>query len=461
MSALANMRINQSNINEHADSIEDDTIDLSSSGISVIARIDYIQRFSKQMTVVVDNNSAVYSKVARQYLANISQESSNQEMNVAFVAASSKINDIQMRCRMIEQLFANTLFDPEQSLAVSILRLAKTNNGIITVIVEHAQALSLQIKYELCQLVDTAKKTQKNINVVIFGLEQTAIEVGQNNTIFDKKISIVDATSGQVVALEHARFKNKSAMFKNDMWLKISLVSLFGLLILLVCWFLLSEHESFNFTTLPVAPLINEQPKSIPTIVSTVKVHTKQNKLASTSDIHLALLAQNNNPILPLATAKSDDILQALMLSESTINETKLPINIEELPLLSTNTPAILKQVKSNDVNLKKSSHLNALSITLNEQYYLNSDKGYVVQITGFSDSSRLEAFIQNNNNLKYFSYQKSFNGQNFFVLTTEIFSDQIQAREAMSKLPQSIKDLGSFLKPVSTIKREINTVNQ
>ena len=121
MSALANRRVNQSKSNEQADnSVEDDMVNISTKAISVIARIDYIQRFSKQMTVVVDKNPIIYSKVARQYLANISQESSNQEINVAFVAASSKINDIQMRCRLIEQLFANTLFDPEQSLAVSI-----------------------------------------------------------------------------------------------------------------------------------------------------------------------------------------------------------------------------------------------------------------------------------------------------------------------------------------------------
>ena len=102
MSALANTRVNQNKTNEQADnSVEDDMVEMSTTAISVIARIDYIQRFSKQMTVVVDKNAAVYSKVARQYLANISQESSSQEMNVAFVSASSKINDIQMRCRLI------------------------------------------------------------------------------------------------------------------------------------------------------------------------------------------------------------------------------------------------------------------------------------------------------------------------------------------------------------------------
>ncbi|WP_114327155.1 SPOR domain-containing protein [Candidatus Colwellia aromaticivorans] len=461
MSALANTRVNQTRINEQADiSVQDDMVEISNTSISVIARIDYIQRFSKQMTVVVDKNSAVYSKVARQYLANISQESSNQEMNVAFVAASSKINDIQMRCRVIEQLFANTLFDPEQSLAVSILRLAKQNNGIITVVVEHAQALSLQIKYELCQLVDTAKKTQNNINVVIFGLEQAAIEIGQNKTIFDKKASIIDASSGQVVSLDHARFKNKSAMFKNNTWLKISLASLFTLLIILVFWFLFSEYKSFNFTTLPITPSVTKNP--IPVIVPE-KVNTlaTQNKLASVSEVHLALLAQDSSQHLLLAKADNGDILQALMLPESTVNDNQVASSLEESTLTLTKIQVTAKQIKSNDVKLEKLSDLTALPVSLNEQYYLNSEKGYVVQITGFSHLSRLEEFIKQNKDLEYFSYEKTLNTKKFYVLTSKVFSDKTQAIEAMNKLPQAIKNLGSFLKSVSTIKREINTVNQ
>tara|TARA_R110001583_G_scaffold177396_1_gene332439 strand:- start:31108 stop:32499 length:1392 start_codon:yes stop_codon:yes gene_type:complete len=463
MSALANTRINHSKINEQADNnVEDDMVDISATGVSVIARIDYIQRFSKQMTVVVDNNPAVYSKVARQYLANISQESSNQEMNVAFVAASSKINDIQMRCRLIEQLFANTLFDPEQSLAVSILRLSKNNNDMITVIVEHAQSLSLQIKYELCQLVDTAKKIQKKINVVIFGLERAAIEIGQNKTIFDKKTSIIDASSGQVIALDHARFKNKSAGFKGNIWLKISLASLFGLLIIVVFWFFLSEHKSFNFATLPVIPSVNEKLKIIPKqLPQKVKKITKQNKLASVADIHLALLAQDNSPNVRSATAKNGDILQALMLAESTINDNQLDTNLKKSVLISKSLKVIPKQVKTTNVNLEKLNNLTGLPAILNEQYYLNSEKGYVIQITGFTDLSRLEAFIKQNTELEYFSYQKNLNTQQFFVVTSKIFSEKTQAREAMNKLPQAIKDLGSFLKSVSIIKREINTVSQ
>ena len=457
MSALANTRVNQNKINEQT---EDDMVEMSTTAISVIARIDYIQRFSKQMTVVVDKNAAVYSKVARQYLANISQESSNQEVNVAFVSASSKINDIQMRCRLVEQLFANTLFDPEQSLAVSILRLAKQNHGIITVIVEHAQALSLQIKYELCQLVDTAKKTKKNINVVIFGLEQAAIEIGQNKTIFDKKISIIDACSGQVIALDHGRFKSKSSVFNHDVGLKIGLSSLFSLLIIVVFWYLFSEYESVNFATLPIKISVNKNtiPIIVPEIVNTLAT---KNKLASISDIHLALLAQGRGQPLLLETAKSGDILQALMLNRSATNDNKLAVNIEKSVLISSNMKIATKPIKSNDDKLEKLDSLTVFPVSLDDEYYLNSKKGYVVQVTGFSDLSRLAAFIKQNKDREYFSYQRNLNTQKFFVVTSKIFSDKAQAREAMNNLPQAIRDLGSFLKSVSTIKREINTASQ
>lgn len=460
MSVLASTRINHNNVNEQTvNNVKDNMVDIPTTAVSVIARIDYIQRFSKQMTVVVDKNPAVYSKVARQYLANISQESTQQEINVAFVAASNKINDIQMRCRLIEQLFVNTLFDPEQSLAVSILRLAKQNNGAITVIVEHAQALSLQIKYELCQLADTAKKTQNNINVVIFGLEQAAIEIGQNKTVFDKKASIIDASTGQVFALDHARFKNKSIVFKSGAWLKISLISLSSLLIVLVVLFLFSEFKVFNFTSLPVvtpsviepSTIFQERTKVVPeenTLISS-------NNIASVSDIHLALIDSSVRYALLEAPAKSDDILQALIPAEQAIQESQLIGTSYNLPKVISTQILSSNLEKTNVVENK----LIELPVVLNNEYYLNFDQGFVVQVTGFSEIFRLEEFIKSNQNVEFFSYQKSLNTQRFFVLTSKVFDDKAQAREAMEKLPQAIRDLGSFIKSVSTIKHEINTV--
>jgi len=92
--------------------------------INVTSRIDYSLRFTKQVVLVVGENTEDYSQVARQYLIALSSQEGLQT-NAAFISASSKLNNIQIRCRLIEQLFTNTLFDPEQSLAQSVLRLAQ------------------------------------------------------------------------------------------------------------------------------------------------------------------------------------------------------------------------------------------------------------------------------------------------------------------------------------------------
>jgi DamX protein len=434
--------------------------------ISVTARIDYIQRFSKQMTLVVDESSTVYSQLARQYLANISQASNKQEANVAFVAASSKVNDIQMRCRLIEQLFANTLFDPEQSLAVSILRLAKQSEETITIVVEHAQSLPLQIKYELCQLVDIAKKTQNTINVVLFGSEEAAKNIEKNRSIFDKKLSIVDGKTGQVLPIDHARFKSTAVLFNYKTSLNMILITLIGSVLILLVWFALSEHENFSLTTLPTNPSINTPSKAIIS-ESTVEpvqpvqiVNTESSvktKLASSADIHLALLGQEENKTTLVRENKAavmSDILQALAVSEGGASEERLEANHSiDLPL---ETETLVEENVED-----KLTNRDSLPIALNNQYYLNSTPGYVVQIAGFSDLAVLTEFIKQNENLNYYSYQRKLKDQLFVVLTSQVYSNRKEALEVLNSLPSSIKSLGSFIKSVSTIKREINIVDQ
>ena len=190
------------------------------TSISVSARIEYIQRFSKQTVLVIDNDVNVYTHAARQYLINLSKDKSSQEANVAYVSASSKLNDIQIRCRLIEQLFSNTLFDPETSLAISILHLSKKSKDCLTIVIEHAHALSLQMKYELCQLVDVANKTHNKINVVLFGKESAAQEAASNKSIFKNKLSIIDAKTGQLFPLEHTKINIDNAKHSSRFWQK-------------------------------------------------------------------------------------------------------------------------------------------------------------------------------------------------------------------------------------------------
>lgn len=211
MSASANSRSTYQTVQRLTES-EPTSAD-GNIAISVTARIDYNLRFAKQAVLVVGDNTEQYSQLASQFLVSLSNskpsavhlDTQDNHINVAFVAASSKINDIQMRCRLIEQLFVNTLFDPEQSLAVSVLRFAKQHGEAISIVIDHAHALSLQVKYELCQLVSLAKKSKLTINVVLFGLTEAAQQLATNKSLFKNKMVVIDAESGQVISLDDKR----------------------------------------------------------------------------------------------------------------------------------------------------------------------------------------------------------------------------------------------------------------
>ena len=177
--------------------------------ISANARVDYILRFSKHAVLVVDQDANVYSQVASQFLGSL-----NTDHNAAFIAISPKLNDIQIRCRIVEQLFSDTLFDPEQSLAVSLINLAKQEKHAIDIVIEHAQFLTVQILHELCQLTDIAKKANYAISVLMLGTLQTGLVLANNKSLFHKKISVLSGETGQLLPLNAKVFKISKPFFE-------------------------------------------------------------------------------------------------------------------------------------------------------------------------------------------------------------------------------------------------------
>jgi DamX protein len=430
--------------------------------ISVSARIEYIQRFSKQAVLVVDNNVDVYTQAARQFLISLSKEKSNQETNVAFVSASTKLNDIQMRCRLIEQLFANILFDPEKSLAVSILTLSKQSNDMITIVVEHAQSLSLQMKYELCQLVDVANKTHSKIKVVLFGEEEAAKDAAANKTIFKNKLSIIDAISGQLLALEHAKFNGENKIFTKSLWQKIISTTVIVTGIVALSWFALIKYDDFSLSQLPQIKTggIDENVKKsvvqLPTTIDKPSIgNSIKNTLANTSDIYSALLDQNT-PIKS-TYAQTTDVLQALNLDSSNKSEAVISTSEKIVKTPSINNSLITNESIKLDVDKVGN---NSAALALSSNYYLTMPTGFVVQIVGFTDMALLERFTNTYPDLEYYSYQKKLNSQIFVVLTTKIYESKEQAREALQALPQTIIDRGIWIKTLETVKAEINNTS-
>lgn len=434
------------------------------TNISVGARIDSIQRFSKHAVLIIDQEISSYSRVAREFLINISNDTATPDTNVAFVSASTKLNDIQMRCRLIEQLFSNTLFDPEKSLAVSILNLSKQSDQSISIIVEHAHALSLQIKYELCQLVDVANKTQSKIKVALFGLEQAAHEVASNKKIFDNKLSIIDAKSGQLFSLEHASFNKMNSIFTKRILFKFSVIGIIISALIALSWYVLIKTDSFSFSEL--STYVENKKVKVPikqeiTSQSALTIPKTTENIAKSTDINAALMSDNRTDFNTKKTkADTADILFALQISEQ--QDTQALSSTATSPMTDVSIVADKTDIKlTNSFNIEESTielkpKDSELQIGLDSNYYLNATDGYVVQIVGFKDLKLLNKFVEQYPNEEYFSYQKSLNNQPFFVLTTKIYETKKLANQAIEALPQSIIERGTWLKRLSLVKSEI-----
>lgn len=458
MSALAHTNNYQTNI----DSVQLDS-EPAVSSISVSARIDYIQRFSKQAVLVIDDNNSVYSHAASQYLASLSSSTSklkaHEEANVAFISASTKLNDIQMRCRIVEQLFTNALFDPEKSLVVSISQLIQHNNESITIVVEHAQSLSLQIKFELCQLVEIANKTNQKINVVLFGQEQAAQEAALNKTLFANKLTIIDAKSGQLFALDHAKFKNRNSRFSTKLWQRSIIAGIVITLAIGCAWFILIQHDVFSLAKLPEVHIKPIEKISVVALAKPEKIVSlkESTSAASAIDINNALMSQPvSADIEQVEPAQATDIVQALSFTEiDKINITNTSVNTTQGV---ANTQTKKSTIESTNKLGSKEISVEKLPVELSTQYYLDHAEGYVIQFAGFKKLDALPSFISNIPDLKYYSYQRMFNDQPFIVITSEIYSDRAQAKQALVALPESLQKRGPWIKPISEIKQEINT---
>jgi DamX protein len=380
-----------------------------------------------------------------------------------------------MRCRLIEQLFANTLFDPEKSLAVSLLNLSQKSKDNITIVVEHAHSLSMQIKYELCQLVDVANKTHGKINVALFGQEKSAQDAANNKSIFKNKLVVLDAKSGQLLPLDHEKFRNDNSIFTQKFWLKFFAAVATVCILIGLSWFVLIEHDNFSFSKLSNMPASSLAKKPLElnetTLISNDEtVLPKQNELASSNDIYAAIQGEafavksDENK-----QAQTADILQALHLS---VLETVPPTNemvkeiiVEPVPTTEikiielAEKPKLMKAaITSKEITIpEKLQKETTLGAEVESNYYFEFSAGFVIQIVAFTDKALLTRFIEQYPGLEYHSYQKSLNDKMLNVLTTKVFEDREQARVALQNLPQTIIDRGVWIKELSIIQREIN----
>lgn len=442
-------------------------------GISVTSRIDYNLRFTKQAVLVVGNNTEQYSQLASEFLVNLStvKPSANQldnqenQINVAFISASTKLNDIQIRCRLIEQLFVKALFDPEESLAISIFRFAKQHGEAISIVIDHAHALSLQLNYELCQLVALAKKHQLTINVVLFGLTEAAQQLTINKSLFKNKLVIIEAETGQVISLDDKRISLKKEAKPLSIWHKLSLVGAILLLAAIFVWVYLVVVEEVNEQALITSSeglVTSSVNKTANTSIATENTLNNEGELlasaveaqsssltldmrqASSEEINQVLLATNSVHTTNNAVAEAGDVLQALVIAESNVVDSDTNKAVDTA---NRTTKAVKQQAIP--------------ALTINNYYHLQAKKhknGYVVQIAGFADETLSQRFLARYPTQQLYSYQRELNNKAFIVITSQVFASKAEAKAAIKLLPITLIERQPWVKSISSVIKEINT---
>ena len=421
--------------------------------ISAHARIDYILRFSKQAILVIDESIEQNAAISGQFLASLPEQH-----NAAYISPSAQLNNIQIRCRVIEQLYTGELFDPEISLAVSVINLAKKSPQSISIVFDNAQHLSLQILHELSQLAAIAKKTKLVVNIVIFGSPRAGKLIADNKSIFDNKMALLSAQSGQLLSTTSVIFKNsapKSHFIKQNKWLIGTVVFLLGLTAFVM---VLLQQSSFNFSQ-PI--IVHKQEKvsliklpmqkDIESIAyegkatsmgsGAVKIIAGEQEAAIPEDI-FSLLTNPSSEIvkkIPLLPASPADIISAMTVESALVN-----IEPDVAKAMPDGVPVIRKAGNT----LKK--------VMINNDYYAEKE-GYVIQLAAFRDLALPIEFLNSLSVIDHYAYQRTLNNKPLVVITSAIYAKKSAAESALAGLPKSLLARKPWIKPVTVINNEIN----
>lgn len=417
--------------------------------ISAQARIDYILRFSKQAILVIDESVEQNATISNQLLASLPEQH-----NVAYVALSSQFNNIQIRCRVIEQLYTGELFDPEISLAVSVINLAKKSQQSISIVLDSAQHLSLQVMHELTQLALIAKKANLVVNVVMFGSLQSGRNVAVNKSLFDNKLSLLSSQSGQLLSTTSAIFKKNRttwALTKRNKWLLGAV--LFCLAISAVVINLL-QLDSFNFTQ-SISALKSEK------VSLTETLEKPQTMVLDALDDTTLKTVTSKESAIP------EDIYSLLVNPKTSVMKKELPLPATPLDIIyaitieptdNTTENVSLVKPKIDKIEVKATEvEPNLVNNFLVDNNFYAAKAGYVIQLSAFSDLTLPPKYLAALATIEYHIYQRQLNDKPLMVITSKVYTDKASAQVALSSLPESLLSRQPWIKPTSVVNNEIN----
>jgi DamX protein len=424
--------------------------------ISAQARIDYILRFSKQAILVIDESEQQSTPISSQFLAALPEQH-----NAAYISLSPKFNNIQIRCRIIEQLYTGELFDPEISLAVSVINLSKKSQQAISIVIETAQHLSLQLLHELSQLAAIAKKANLVVNIVMFGSAQAGKNVATNKNLFENKLTLLSAQSGQLISASSAIFKNskpKWNFIKQNKWPISALVLLLGLGAGIINLFQIdsvrfskaifaNNHEEVSLTKALAKPqtmVLSSDGKTFAQISDSITAINSTNIAAIPSEIYSSLI--NPLPVVSIKVEALPPLPSEIMSAITTVNND----NVQAVDAVVKTSTSLLK--------IKTTAEQNKLinQLKVGNDYYANNT-GYVIQLAAYRDFKLPKTFLDTLSTIDHQVYQRLLNNKPLIVITSLVYADKSAAQSALSLLPKSLLARQPWIKSVRVVNDEIN----
>lgn len=449
--------------------------------INANARIDYILKFSRHTVVVIDDMQQGLGAIAGTFLSSLPDNA-----NAALVTVSGRLNDVQVRARINEQLQPGQPFDPEIGLTHSVIEYYNTQSSPISIVIEQAHHLSLQIVHELTLLSALAKKSGREIQVVLLGDVNLGRLVVDNYSLFAKKLSMISAQSGQLLTINSPVFKVKRHFLAFTPLHKVvlSLILTFGFI--LIGLYAVYQRDSLEFL-----PSIAASGSDVPNIATDGVLNESSNvgnhvlaDLTDKQSYDSSMTNQNgNNEVanaseilsaingiapatleLPKEKAIPADILAAINLSET--SETNKPTRLEKKE--PNKIDAAITSSLDEMQNKKNSSTMVSTAISSHRliDKLSNSSNGVVIQFAALeltnetSSFELVERFVTQFGVTEYNFYERQMNGRSFVVITSQIFAEREDAANAMLALPTQLQNSGIWLKSVSTIQKEIELIS-
>ena len=469
------------------------TTDKNVMSISTNARIDYILKFSRHTVVVLDDQQSGFGSIAGTFLASLSEQT-----NAALVPVSSKLNDVQVRARINEQLFPGEAFDPEISLTQSVIEHYINQQLPIAIVIEQAHHLSLQIVHELTLLSELAKKSGREIAVVLFGQPTLGKLITTNYSLFNKKLSMISAANGQLLSANAELFKSQVTFLALTPFNKLVIALVALLALTFVTLYLLYQRDAMSFSKLtePTTTAVESDASTSTENLSVVDV--SETEVAALANKHHLVDSDNEVSSLP---ATPQDVLQAILTKESIEPEpvaapvdvltalaaigenssqsspnraVSLAGNIGEVEKAQVTKAVIANNKRDldtppNDPSVSGSEHSDSADKKSSHAFDI-SQQGVVIQFanlalaqslaSGEQPSELANSFAQRYQLSDYQFYTRLLNGQPYVVITSKTYIQRDQAVLAMAELNEELQQAGIWIKSTATVQKEMAVVS-